>query len=780
MPTKLNSYLDLTKKCSQTLLVLPKEMKKRKLVIVGESLGRNERDKEEYFVGKAGLLLDKLLKEIGIMRDLVHITNVVKVYIPSTNDKEAYLNSIGLSIQDFIPYLKEELELIQPKAILALGGIALEALTTQTGITKWRGSILECTLTSKQYPVVATLHPSYLQRGQMMLYPYVRNDIKRFAEVGYNITKPDEDFNQLIDPTLTQIIDYLHDIKQNSTETCIDIETVARQRITCVGFSKDENNGICIPFRYNGLKNRWSEGEQIFILKAMKEVYQKPNLLKIGQNFHYDMHYLLPLLGFPREPLFDTMYAHQLIHPDARHDLGFLISVYTLMRYHKDEAKDWDAKTLPHDTTLWQYNVKDIIGTHRVYKQLIKELTDYNLLDFFRGYVMPFRRVIFEMEWRGIRVDLEKRKKWTDFIVNKGLPIALNAIKRLTGQEINPNSSKQLGTYLETKLGIYVKRTTKGNYTVKEEVLEDLMVKYPQHKKILKLILHARVMKAKDLGTYLTAPLSPDNRMRSSYGVTVTGRLTSKSNHHGEGTNQQNQPKKFRKLFLPEIGHKLLEPDLSQAEAFAMVFLMKNHELKRRMLNGEKIHNIVGEWIYKKDYKTLTAIQYLRAKRTVHGSNYNIGERKYAQVVKLPVAQARILREKYHNIVPELRQYHQWVRNEMDTKRRLITFYGRQRIFTGILDDDTYRSGYAQLPQSTVVDTLNLGTLGLWLIKPDDIHILTQIHDSIPMSIPPKKVEWFKPYIKAHLETLREIEINNEILVIPCDIGRLKDNWLGK
>jgi len=773
----LLSYPGLAQKCTNIHLVLPPEINQCNMAIVGEALGVEEDANEQYFVGKAGQLLDKLLRDIGLIRSICHVTNVIKIRPP--DNKLDRLHELNITIDDFLPYLKEELTIVKPKIILALGATAMRALTDKTEITKWRGSVVDSTLIPNT-PIMITLHPSYLQRGNMKLYIFVRHDIKRFAEMGFTFrpTKAVE-FEELLDPTLTQIMDYLNEINTTSTATCFDIETVARDKITCIGFSKNENSGMCIPFRYSGFKNRWAKHEQIMILKWIKEVYNNDKLTKVAQNAHYDMHYLLPLIGFPREPLFDTLQAHALIHPDAPHDLGFLVSNYTDMAFHKDEFKDWAEKDVPKDAILWGYNIKDVIGTHRVYQRLKKDLIELDLYDFFTGYIMPFRRVLFEMEWRGINVDIEKRDKLRRQIEEHDLPDVLWCINELASHNINPNSSQQVGTYLAS-LGLPIPRTEKGNYTVKEDKLEEFYARFPQHRRIMEVIICARKMKAKDLGTYLTAPLSKDGRLRTSFGIAKTGRLLSRANHLAEGTNLQNQPKRLRVIYIPDEGHVFLTPDLEQAEALAIVYYMKAEKLKQRMNSGEKIHAVVAEWIDSKKISELTPERYRDIKSTVYGSNYRMGVNKFATILGKTVAEAKVLRDRYYTAVPELPAYHQWVEDEINNNRKLVNAHGRIRPFTTTIDKDVLYSGYAQLPQSDVADTINKGILGLWLIKPVDILLLLQVHDEVVISLPLNKVDWFKIYIKAHLSTLREMEINGEILVIPVDIGKPKLNWYGR
>lgn len=287
-------------------------------------------------------------------------------------------------------------------------------------------------------------------------------------------------------------------------------------------------------------------------------------------------------------------------------------------------------------------------------------------------------------------------------------------------------------------------------------------------------------MKAKDLGTYLTAKLSPDDHLKTSFGIAKTGRLTSSTNHKGEGQNLQNQPKRLRNIYLADVGDVLLTPDLVGAEAFVTVYQARAQALKVEMNKGKKIHAVMAQWMFGKDPKELSPLVYRDVKSCVHGSNYKMGANKFARTIGKTVAEARMLRAKYYDVFPELPAYHAWVENELSTKRKLTTCYGRQRIFTGDLSkDDTY-SAYAQIPQSTVADTINIGILGLWLIKPPDIKLLIQVHDEVVISLPPDRVDWFTPYIKVHLSTLRELWIGDDLLVIPVDIGEARERWYEK
>ncbi|MEZ4227648.1 MAG: uracil-DNA glycosylase [Polyangiaceae bacterium] len=124
---------------------------------VGEGPGVDEDRVGEPFVGKAGQLLDKMIAAMGIERDDVYVCNVVKCR-PPNNRKPA--PDEMLACRD---YLAEQLDLVSPRVIVALGATAVEGLLGSTGgITRIRG---RWRLYKGRVPVMPTFHPAYLLRN---------------------------------------------------------------------------------------------------------------------------------------------------------------------------------------------------------------------------------------------------------------------------------------------------------------------------------------------------------------------------------------------------------------------------------------------------------------------------------------------------------------------------------------------------------------------------------------------------------------------------------------
>lgn len=124
---------------------------------VGEGPGADEDAQGEPFVGAAGRLLDKMVVAMGYKRDDVYICNIVKCRPPNNRKPEPS------EMEACLPYLRDQLALVKPKVIVALGATAVTGLTgTTEGITRLRG---KWKLYKGATPIMPTFHPAYLLRN---------------------------------------------------------------------------------------------------------------------------------------------------------------------------------------------------------------------------------------------------------------------------------------------------------------------------------------------------------------------------------------------------------------------------------------------------------------------------------------------------------------------------------------------------------------------------------------------------------------------------------------
>jgi uracil-DNA glycosylase len=131
------------------------------LMFVGEAPGADEDEQGEPFVGRAGQLLSKIIEAMGFTRETVYIANILKCRPDTPGQSAGNRPPTPEEIQRCLPYLNAQIDLIQPKAIVALGATAVAGLFGKSApISKIRGSFM----TFRNIPVMPTFHPSYLLR----------------------------------------------------------------------------------------------------------------------------------------------------------------------------------------------------------------------------------------------------------------------------------------------------------------------------------------------------------------------------------------------------------------------------------------------------------------------------------------------------------------------------------------------------------------------------------------------------------------------------------------
>ncbi len=128
-----------------------------KVIFIGEAPGKNEDETGIPFCGKAGKVLDKLLKSISIKRENIYITSVLKCRPPKNRKpKKEEIESCGI-------YLKKQIEIINPKVICCLGDISLKfifknfSINEKCKISKLHGKVIEI----NNIKILPTFHPAY-------------------------------------------------------------------------------------------------------------------------------------------------------------------------------------------------------------------------------------------------------------------------------------------------------------------------------------------------------------------------------------------------------------------------------------------------------------------------------------------------------------------------------------------------------------------------------------------------------------------------------------------
>ncbi|MEE9336454.1 MAG: uracil-DNA glycosylase [Methylococcaceae bacterium] len=125
-------------------------------MLIGEALGYNEDLQGKPFVGQAGLLLTEMIRAMGLERDSVYIANILKCKLP--DEKKPKVEEIKACGD----YLQRQIQLVQPKIILAIGRVAAQTLLeTKEPLTKLRGVSHQLA----GIPLIVVYHPAYLLRS---------------------------------------------------------------------------------------------------------------------------------------------------------------------------------------------------------------------------------------------------------------------------------------------------------------------------------------------------------------------------------------------------------------------------------------------------------------------------------------------------------------------------------------------------------------------------------------------------------------------------------------
>lgn len=132
------------------------------LMFVGEAPGEDEDKQGEPFVGRAGELLTKIIGAMGFGRDDVYIANVLKCRPDMPANTPGNRAPTAEEMQRCLPYLREQISIIQPRVLVALGKTAMTGLT---GTDEAMGAMRGRWFTFENIPLLATYHPSYLLRN---------------------------------------------------------------------------------------------------------------------------------------------------------------------------------------------------------------------------------------------------------------------------------------------------------------------------------------------------------------------------------------------------------------------------------------------------------------------------------------------------------------------------------------------------------------------------------------------------------------------------------------
>lgn len=766
-----------------------------RVVVVGEGPGESEVRAGIPFAGGSGKLLFDAIRQYGLHRANVYVTNVVKRQISlSRTGNERHIVHRG-ELQSWMGLLKWELErLPHVEVIFAMGNYAIEAITGNEGVMKWRGSVLDVQLDNgRNVKVVCTINPAYALR-ELKTEPMFLMDAKKLDLVNRGVFKMPV-IDKIINPSYKEAMQFLRDLRKAKKPIAYDIEVI-NMETACHGVTNSTDHAMCINLR-DGARNRYTVQEEADILLALQECCDTQQV--IAQNGGFDAYWVWLHDRLKVHIGFDTLLAHHTLYPQFPHSLAFLTTQYTTLPYYKDEGKFW--KEGGDIDQFWRYNCQDVAITLMVAERLKVELEKQGLTKFFTDHVMRARPHLTEATVHGVKVDMSLKAKITQDVgedVAKSLAEFHRLVQELTGRDDyfpNPNSPQQLQTLLFQILGL------KGRGQSTDETNRKHILKHPNTSPKAKEMLAALDRYKKEdkfLGTYAESQAGQDGRMRCDYkqqGVTnAPGRLSSSGLLDGQGMNLQNQPPKARQMFIADKGCVFIYFDLSQAEARVVAYranipVWKAQFEKARIDGKYDAHRALAADMFKIPYDKVPekdtvkdadgnesyTLRYI-AKRCRHGLNYRMQVDRLSEVTQLPFHEARKAFNLYHASTPELKRW--WDRQEADFRKTRVIYNALGRRFKVIqrLDEDVLASIVAFYPQSTIGDKI----VQVWYQAEEDdewptgkARVALNVHDNLVGIAEPKVAKKALSILKRYAESPLMIQdVYNhapEPLIIPAE-----------
>ena len=748
-----------------------------RLAIVGEQPGKSEifSRPPKPFKGSAGQGLDECLSMTKIIRSELYLTNVIK---DLDHPLSYYINidKFGrstISEEGFI-YIKElgaELaELPNLNCIVACGNVPLLALANRSGITKWRGSVIECNLVPG-VKVVPTFHPSSFVKPKFQYFnkPLIIEDLLR--------AKFERDFPELhrttrniaTSPTFDEAVDtlnYAYDVGRRGQTIALDIEVINGE-VDCISVGWDMQEAMSIPFNCQNGDYLLPE-QELHIMRLVGKIIEDERISKGGANFIFDLQFLFRKYGLrPRGQIQCTQIAQKIAFPDYKAGLDFVTTMHTDIPYYKADGKEWMKLGAGTWEEWWLYNGMDsIVPLEALPKQMeiLRQQGNFETYSEQKKLIEP----LIYMGERGIKVDIQGM---SDYKVEqeKELTILANELNEEVGYDINYNSPQQMMKYFYTECGIkpYKKRNAQGKYvpTADVDALKRIVRRDIKGSIAARIMLDIRSL-SKRISTYLNiGKVDKDARYRSSYKPVgaETGRLSSGKTIFGTGGNQQNWPHDLLRFFVFDEGYIGYSIDLSQIENRIVAYVGGVVAQIKAFEAGRDLHRLTATSIFGKGYDEISAVdgssslgdgrqsERYWGKKGNHATNYDVGIKTFALKNEMQEAESKATLERIHMMYPQIRGgYHKVIQNMLLDNRTITNLFGRNRLFLGPIIQsfpnvpkyavlDTFRQAYAHFAQSTCADKINRQGVNYIYYNQDQfehLEMLTQVHDSIVFQIP--------------------------------------------
>lgn len=613
-------------------------------------------------------------------------------------------------------------------------------------------------------------------------------------EVDYQVVDTPEKLDKLLD--------------QLGKQTLISFDTettaVSPRLAKLVGYALSfaEGKAYYLPVRGPAGDNLLDEE---LVAEKLKTVLENPAIAKVGQNLKYDIVVLRGQGIELRGIVFDTMVASYLLEAGERtHNLDELAKRYlqhTTMKI--DSLIGTGKKQLQMDEVpvvrVASYAAEDADIPLRLYPLLQARLEELKLDELNRDVEVPLVEVLADLEYRGIRVDLDRLAELSRIFTARQKNLA-EEIEVLAGYPLNIASPKQLAELLFSNLGLPVVKRTKTGPSTDFSVLEELAALHPLPAKIVEHRLYSKL-----LNTYvdaLSTMVHPETgRVHASFNqvVTATGRLSSSN------PNLQNIPirtaegREIRSAFRagPD-GWKLLAADYSQIELRVLAHFSGDPTLRQAFIDDEDIHSLVASQVEGVPLEEVDADMRRRAKAVNFGIIYGQSPFGLAKALGIEKDAAAEFIETYFARYPGVLEFFTSTLTQCRKQGYVSTLLGRRRTVQGVRavppDFREAKNGVLRqlnLPERTAVNTVIQGSAAdLIKLAMINIHrrlaketiegyMLLQIHDELVFEVAPDAIDDLAQLVSEEMSQVTNLDVPLKVDVKHGDNWAECEPWAG-
>lgn len=572
-------------------------------------------------------------------------------------------------------------------------------------------------------------------------------------------------------------------------EICFDTETTGTDAMQAelVGLSFSWTPGTAWYLPCNADRET-----TIDLLLQLQPLWQKEDLLWIGQNVKYDL-LMLKNYGFSWAGThFDTMLAHYSIEPEGKRGMDMLsrkylqyepVSIETLIG--KKGKGQGNMRDVPVEKVK-EYAGEDADITLQLKKVLEPKLKEADVVPLFEQVENPLVPVLADMEFEGIDLDAGFLN---DYAKELGREIrqAEENVYRQAGVTFNLASPKQLGEVLfdKMKLDEKAKRTKTGQYATGEDVLQKLRLK---HEIVDSILVFRELSKLKS--TYadsLPLMVNPKTgKIHTSFNqsVVVTGRLSSNNPNLQNIPIRTDRGREIRKAFIAsDEGHVLLSADYSQIELRVVAAISGDPEMIRAFRENKDIHRATAARVYGVSEEEVSFDMRRNAKAVNFGIIYGQSAFGLAENLGISRSEAREIIDNYFKEYHSVKQYMDDAIAKAKQQGYVETLMGRRIRLADINSSNPTVRGFAERVainapiQGSAADMIKLAMIRVAnALKKEKFNakMILQVHDELVFNVPIPELDAVKALVLDHMQ--QALSLPNEVPVIAeAGFGR---NWL--